>query len=292
MIAQPRRRRLPIANRWGEGEMAVLDFGPADRPVDLVFAHANGFNALTYRNLLAPLAGTLRIWAPDLRGHGGTTLPTDTTRRRGWTDHCDDLIALLETLDGPPVVLGGHSMGGTGVLLAAAERRDRVSRLVLADPVIWSRPAALAFRAPLIGRFGEAIPIVKAARRRRARFDSREQALAAYRGRGAFRHWPEAVLADYLSDGLTPEGDGFVLTCPPEWEASNYAAQAHDPWRALRRFGGPVHILKAARASTCHVPEKPRGLSHVTVETVPDSTHFLPMLRPDVVRDALFDAAV
>lgn len=292
MIAQPRRLRLPVANRWGRGEMAVLDFGPADRPVDLVFVHANGFNALTYRALLAPLAGTLRVWAPDLRGHGGTTLPTELAGRRGWSDHRDDLIALLEALDGPPVVLAGHSMGGTSALLAAAERRERVSRLVLVDPVIWSRPAVLAFRLPLAGRIGGAIPLVKAAHRRRARFDSREQAMAAYRGRGAFRDWPDAMLADYLTDGLVADGDGFALACPPEWEASNYAAQAHDPWRALRRFDGPVHILKAARSSTCHPRERPRGLANVTVETVPDSTHFLPMLRPDVVRDALFDAAV
>ena len=52
--------------------MSLLDFGDPKRPVDLVFVHANGFNALTYRTLLAPLSGSLRIWAPDLRGHGGS----------------------------------------------------------------------------------------------------------------------------------------------------------------------------------------------------------------------------
>ena len=86
-LSPPRRLSLPVSNRWGDGPMSVLDFGDAKRPVDLVFVHANGFNAMTYRTLLAPLSGSLRIWAPDLRGHGLTRLPTGTAGRRHWHDH-------------------------------------------------------------------------------------------------------------------------------------------------------------------------------------------------------------
>ena len=291
-LSPPRRLSLPVSNRWGAGEMNVLDFGDPKRPVDLLFVHANGFNAMTYRTLLAPLSGTLRIWAPDLRGHGLTTLPADPKGRRGWADHRDDLIALLDSLDGPPMVLAGHSMGGTSALLAAAERPDRVSKVVLFDPVIWRRWAVMAFHLPLLDRMASRIPLVKSALRRRAVFESREQAMAAYTGRGAFRGWPEIMLADYLADGLVETEDGLTLACPPEWEASNYAAQSHDPWRALKRLDRPVHILKGEAGSTSHVPERPRGLPHVTVETVAGGTHFFPMLKADVARDALFDAAV
>ena len=272
--------------------MSVLDFGDPKRPVDLVFVHANGFNAMTYRTLLAPLSGSLRIWAPDLRGHGLTRLPTGTAGRRHWHDHRDDLVALLDALNGPPVVLAGHSMGGTSALLAAAERPERVAGLVLFDPVIWSRLAVAAFQLPLLDRLASRIPLVKNALRRRAVFDSREQALTAYSGRGAFKSWPEMMLADYLTDGLVETADGFALACDPAWEASNYAAQSHDPWRALKRLDRPVRILKGETGSTCHVAEHPRGLPHVTVETVPGGTHFFPMLKADVARDALFDAAV
>ena len=291
-LSPPRRLSLPVDNRWGAGTLSVLDFGDAKRPVDLVFVHANGFNAMTYRSLLAPLSGSLRIWAPDLRGHGLTRLPADPKGRRGWTDHRDDLVSLLEAMDGPPVVLAGHSMGGTSALLAAAERPGAVSRLVLLDPVIWRRWTVLAFQLPLLDRIASHIPLVKSARRRRAVFDSREQAMAAYAGRGAFRGWPEVMLADYLVDGLVETADGLTLACPPEWEASNYAAQSHDPWRALKRLDRPVTLLKAEAGSTCHVPARPRGLPHVAVETVHGGTHFFPMLKADVARDALFDASV
>ena len=292
LLSPPRRLMRPIDNRWGQGEMAVLEFGDPKRPVDLIFAHANGFNAVTYRTLLAPLSASFRIWAPDLRGHGQSRLPVGAKGRRGWIDHRDDLIALLDGMDGPPVVMAGHSMGGVSSLLAAAERPGRVSRLVLLDPVIWSRAAVLAFGLPLLDRLPSRIPLVKNALKRRATFDSREAAMKAYRGRGAFKGWSDLQLADYLTDGLTPSGDDMVLTCAPATEAANYAAQAHDPWRALKRYPGPIRILKGAAQSTCHVPVAPRGLPHVTVQPVEDGNHFFPMLKPDIARDALFDAVV
>ncbi|WP_428151468.1 alpha/beta fold hydrolase [Brevundimonas sp.] len=291
-LSPPRRMTVPIDNRWGAGDMSVLDFGDPKRPVDLIFCHANGFNAQTYRSILAPLASSLRILAPDLRGHGATTLPTHRQGRKGWQDHRDDLVSLLETLDGPPVVLAGHSMGATSAILAAAERPAQVSQVVALDPVIWKRWMVAALQLPLIGRLPGHIPLVKGALRRRARFDSREQALAAYRGRGAFKGWSDIMVVDYLGAGLTGDGDGFVLTCPPEWEASNYSVQGHDPWKAMRDSGRPVRILKAGIHSTCAVEAAPRGLPLVTVETVEGGTHFFPMLRPDIARDALFDAAV
>ena len=40
------------------------------------------------------------------------------------------------------------------------------------------------------------------------------------------------------------------------------------------------------------LPDRPRGLPHVAVETVEGGDHFFPMLKADVARDALFDAAV
>ena len=289
MLTPPRRLTVPVSNRWGAGEMAVLDFGDAKRPVDLVFVHANGFNAATYRSLLAPLSSSLRILAPDLRGHGLTRLPTDAVARRGWGDHRDDLVALLDSLDGPPVALAGHSMGGTSALLAAAERPGKVSRMVLFDPVVLSRPMTLALGLPGLRHLARRMPLVKGALKRRARFDTRKQALDAYRGRGAFKGWPDMMLADYVSEGFVEDPDGVVLTCAPEWEASNYAAQGHDPWRALKAVGRPVQVLKAERGSTCHLSG---DLPGVTVETVPGGTHFFPMLKPEVARDALFDAAV
>jgi pimeloyl-ACP methyl ester carboxylesterase len=139
------------------------------------------------------------------------------------------------------------------------------------------------------------MPIAQGAMRRRNTFDSREAAFNAYKGRGAFKTWPDAVVADYVAGGFVDLPDGKVaLACAPEWEASSFAAQGHNPWAALRRVKAPVRILKAEKGSTCRgsVGELKRRKKDLRIETVPGSTHFLPMERPDLVREALMDAAV
>lgn len=289
LLMPPRRMMVPIRNRWGAGEMAVMDFGDPKRPVDLLFVHGNGLNAATYRSLLAPLSSSLRIMAPDLRGHGLSRLPTQVQGRRGWGDYRDDLITLLESLEGPPIALAGHSMGATSALLAAAARPARVSRLVMLDPVILSRPMTVALGLPVLRHMARGTPLARAALRRRDRFDDRKQALDAYRGRGAFKGWPDMMLADYVSEGLLDADGGVSLACTPAWEASNFASQGHDPWSALKRIQRPVTVLKAEHGSTCSLSQDRPG---VTVRTIPGGNHFFPMLKPDVARDALFDAAV
>lgn len=285
-----KRLHLPIGHGGDPGTMQVLEFGPTDRPVDLVFVHANGFNARTYASLLGPLADSFRIWAPDLRGHGGTTLSAIPQGRRSWKDHAADIGALLAQIGGPAPVVAGHSMGGTASLLMAATVPDRVRSLLLMEPVIWERRQTMVFQLPFSHRLAERAPLAINARKRRDQFDSREQAFAAYLNRGAFKGWPDVMLRDYLADGLVEEGDGFRLACRPDWEASNYTTHAHDPWRAMARYGGPIHFLKGETGSTCHVPQRPQGLPNVTVEIVPATNHFLPMQAPAAVQRAILAA--
>lgn len=286
-----RRRFLPIASPYGDGEMAVLDFGDPSRPVDLVFVHANGFNAHTYRSLLTPLAGDLRIWALDLRGHGRSRLPLPDRRLKGWDVHARDILSLLERIDGPPVAVAGHSMGAVSSLLAAGREGSRIKNLMLFDPVIWSRTAMTLFSLPGASRLSERSPLARGALRRRSRFDSREQAFQSYRGRGAFRGWPDDMVMDYLADGLVEDQTGaLVLACSPAWEAANYAAQAHNPYAAIRRYGGPVRVLKGERNSTCSLPVGQRG--RLMVEAVEGGTHFFPMIQRDLARDTLLAACL
>ena len=277
------------------GTMAGLEFGPADRPIDIVFLNANGFNAMTYRSILAPLKG-LRILAVDQRGHGHTNLPLRERPRPSWNDLRDDLLALLDVLGGPPPVLAGHSMGGTASLLAAAKQPGVAKTLVLLDPVVTPRAAWWAAQLPWAASAAlKGFPLAKAAMRRRDRFPDRETAFVGYHGRGAFKTWPDEMLRDYLEDGLIPTGEGDLrLACPPTWEASNYAAQGHDSWGALRRIAIPTRILRAERHSTCSLTEASPLLSrkpNFSLSTIPGTGHFIAMERPDLVREALLAAA-
>lgn len=278
---EPRARRVSLPSRGGE--MSVLDFGAPDRPVDIVFSHANGFNARTYRTILAPLASELRILAVDMRGHGASALPTVIEGRDGWHEFREDLRALIAAETDRPVVLAGHSMGGTASLLTAAAEPDRVKALALFDPVIFtpSQPATEMTDNPL----------ADGAQRRRAVFPSKAAVREAYTGRGAFRSWRPEQLADYVEAGFreTPEGE-VTLACTPAWEASNFRTHHYDPWAAFRATRCPIRILRAEQGSTARLDEGEAELlatGRVEIEVIPGTSHFLPMERPDLVRQLL-----
>lgn len=281
---EPRARRIDLPTRGGA--MAVLDFGPPDRPADVVFSHANGFNARTYRTILAPLAARLRVLALDLRGHGGSTLPAVVEDHGGWNQYRDDLLALLAAETEGPVVLAGHSMGATTCLLAAAVEPARVRALALFDPVLFDHARAA------LEQSGDN-PLAQGADRRRAVFPDKAAAIAAYTGRGAFRSWSAEQLADYVEGGFRETADGEVtLCCAPAWEASNFRIHGYDAWAAFRAVRRPVRLLRAETGSTARIDDNLDELAanpQLTIETVPGTTHFLPMERPDIVRAMIGD---
>ena len=277
--------------------MAGIGLGP-DAPPDIVFLHATGFNARTYRAMLAPLGDRFSVWALDARGHGRTTLPAKLWGYTSWRRHRDDLIALLETHTTKPVTLAGHSMGGTVSLLTAGRRPDLVAGLALLDPVIMPAAMYAVFElpfGPLIQRHALALP--RGALKRRARFESREAALAAFTGRGVFKTFPKDAVEDYVADGLVEDAKhgGFTLACTPAYEAATYCAQRHDPWGALRRVRAPLVLLRAEHRSTVF-PAAAHRLAALKPEariaTVEGASHMLPLERPDRARAAIESAAL
>lgn len=94
----------------------------------------------SYRELVRPLVDAgYRVAVTDLRAHGDS----DTGFREfGDIATARDLIALLEELGGPAVLLG-NSMGAAAAAWAAAERPDLVAGLVFYGPLL---------RDPAMGR--------------------------------------------------------------------------------------------------------------------------------------------
>ena len=278
------------------GRMAGIAFGAEKPTPDIVFLHATGFNAHTYRALLEPLGERFSVLALDARGHGLTTLPARMWGYTSWRRHRDDLIAVLEHFTAP-VTLAGHSMGATVSLLTAGKRTDMVAGLALIEPVILNAAGYASFQlpgAPLWMRMS--MPLARGAAARRARFESREAAVAALTGRGVFKAFPEEVIADYVADGLIEDGKGgFKLACAPKYEAATYCAQRHDPWEALRRVTDPMVLLRAEHNSTISEAAMHRVAAikpDARVATVEGAGHMLPMERPDRARAAIETATL
>ena len=111
----------------------------------------------TFRHVVPALCEAgFQVAAMDLRGHGDSDASF-----AAYDDAAaaSDLVALIEALGGPAVVVG-NSMGAAAAVLAAAERPDLVAGLALVGPFVrnppgssWSRPL---FRFMLLRPWGPA----------------------------------------------------------------------------------------------------------------------------------------
>lgn len=107
---------------------------------------------------LAPtlLEAGYRFAAMDLRGHGESAATFDT-----YDDVAagEDLLALIERLGGPAVIIG-NSMGAGAAAWAAAQDPQAVAGLVLIGPFVRNAPTgflkALLFRLALLRPWGAA----------------------------------------------------------------------------------------------------------------------------------------
>lgn len=279
-----------------DGRISFLEWNSRPGAPVLLFAHANGFNAFTYRSILAPLAEVFRIIAFDMRGHGMTTLATEPRQIRGWKIYRDDLLNVLAELRDADVVLAGHSLGASASLMAAAEKPLNVKAVVLAEPVLPTPATAFrAWAARTLGREEQMLPRVGPARRRRRDFASREQAVASFRGRGAFKTWPDdQVLADYIEGGTITDGQDVRLACVPEWEAANFSFFPFGLSSLAGKVTRPLTVLQAEHHSSAEKSElqtMQKAKSDTRVLCVGGTTHFLPMERPEVLREEIVATA-
>jgi pimeloyl-ACP methyl ester carboxylesterase len=150
-----------------DGYILAWAFGRHDGPVNVVFCHANGFNARTYRTILAPLGEAMRVRliCEDMAAQHSLQ---SSMGGHDWLDLRNDVVALLQSENMTNVVLSGHSLGASICLLTALAVPERVHSLVLFEPVLLSHDEP--HRTPLEI---EPLQLAKAALKRRRIFATR-----------------------------------------------------------------------------------------------------------------------
>jgi 4,5:9,10-diseco-3-hydroxy-5,9,17-trioxoandrosta-1(10),2-diene-4-oate hydrolase len=114
--------------------------------------HALGESALDWQWVLPDLAGTHRVYAPDLPGFGGSAKPA--------VDYSPAFFerfagAFLDALEVEHATVVGNSLGGLIALRLALSEPARVSALGLVDSVGLGRSISYAMRAPTLPGYGE-----------------------------------------------------------------------------------------------------------------------------------------
>lgn len=270
-------------------DFSVLHREPSgERDVAIHFAHATGFNAATYRGFADRLDPSLELYLMDARGHGMSEAPADPRKLRSWRPYRDDLERFVESLE-QPVVLAGHSMGGTVSMALAAARLELVQGLVLVDPVIMPpRRIPIAAVTRTLGVSDRLLPIAQMASSRRREFASKPEAVENYLGKGAFRTWPRDWIEAYVDGGMVPTEAGTVrLSCDPAWESKTFASATVSPYRLLRKVRCPITLIACADREPPFTYESRDAFMRTKPDTrlrlLEDATHFIPMEHPDIV---------
>ncbi len=146
-------------SRWVDldGPVHYLDFGgPASGPT-VVCVHGLAGSAVNWSAIAPLLAGTCRMLAVDLPGHG---LTRSQRRGTGVPAMHALLHRFIETVPMGRVILCGNSMGGMISLLEASAAPAAVAGVVLIDPVLplvpaipdhFVTPMLAAYAAPVLG---------------------------------------------------------------------------------------------------------------------------------------------
>ena len=251
----------------------------------LVFSHANGFPAPTYRRMFGLLEATFHISAIAALGMDPRNPPTE-----GWPNLARQVIEHVERSATHPVIGVGHLLGGYLTFMAAAARPDLFRAIILLDaPIIGAIKGRLQGATKRFGSVDRVTP-AGASRARRAEWASLAQAERHFRARKLFRAFSPEVLRDYVRYGLIDDGPRLRLMIDPAIEYQIfYRTVPHDLHRRLPKLRVPAGFIGGADSEVV----RRVGLSTMrragfAFRRVPGG-HLFPLEHPGAAADAILE---
>lgn len=283
--------------------MKSFDLGGNGQP--LHFLHANGYPPDCYKPLLELLKTEYHVFGMHLRPLWGDAKPEEI---QSWHPFSEDLLHFLasaivgfdtsdknarSTQPTKQVIGVGHSIGAIVTLRAALKEPERFKALILLDPVLFTPHRLILWNLVRAMGLGErAHPVIAGAKTRRRTFDDLETVFRRYRDRGIFRYMSDEYLRIYIQGIARKAKNRYKLVYSPEWEAHIYltSLQDFDIWRDLSKLEVPTLFIRGAETDTflegaARLVKKKQP--KVKVEVLPQSTHLLPLERPQEVFDIM-----
>ncbi len=268
--------------------VAVHELGGSGRP--LLLSHATGFHGYCYLPIADELSDTFTSYALDYRGHGDTARPDDWQVQ--WERYGDDALAAARAVAPDGGLIGfGHSMGGAGLLMAARRDPGLFELIVAFEPIVFP-PREVD---PHDGTENNGTLLSRGARKRRASFDSFDQAIANYSSKPPMMAFDPDVLRLYVGHGFRPAPEGIRLKCDPEHEARTFdTGGAHTTWAELPDIDTRVVVIAG------QVDEfGPAAIAEEIADHLPNATyvendswnHFAPFIDPGAMATLIRDAA-
>jgi esterase len=213
----------------------------------MLIVHGLSFTSYDWIGPASSLAADRQVAAMDMRGFGDSDWPGDYSLAA----HASDIVAVLDHLGWPTVILIGHSMGGRHAAVAAAHYPDRFTALILLDYTPENAPEGAARVAKQVAstpdsfasvddamRWSGVDPSSAAGQRQRARWD-------AY---------------------LKPVSGGYAIKRDPyfrdQFRRQIETGEKHklglDMWQVLAAIKCPTLIMRGARSDMFVPAAEPR----------------------------------
>jgi pimeloyl-ACP methyl ester carboxylesterase len=245
----------------------------------IVFSHANGFPAGTYRVIFdAWRSAGFEVHAIEKFGHDPRFPVTSN-----WPNLRDQLIHFIDREVTGPAFLVGHSLGGYLSLMAAARRPDLARGLVLLDSPVLSGWKARAVQVAKAAGIGERFSPGHVSKRRRQHWPSADAAFEHFAAKPAFARWAPGVLRDYIACGIERDGAHHRLSFDRAVETTIYNKLPHQLGRMLQAY--PLQCPMAFVRGTESTEIRQVGLAATTrlaqgrVSSIPGS-HLFPFEHP------------
>jgi lipase len=260
--------------------LAVWQWPGSGPPI--LFTHATGFHGRLWDQIIGQLPGRT-CFAIDLRGHGRSD---KNLQSYDWRRFGEDTALVARELGLRGALGVGHSLGGHAMALAAAIEPEAFASLLLIDPVIQSPD-----------RYNNSPTNVDFVARRRVRWKSVDEMVQRFSARPPFSTWKPEILHDYCEYGLLPDGDEFVLACPPEIEASIYPLSNHpdaDISNELVTIQQPTIVMRSGTlmskekfdlSTSATDPALASRMPNAQDVYLEEASHFIPMEYPSLIVD-------
>ena len=287
--------RSSLTNNSGE-EFSYISTRPIEKGIPtFIFFHATGFNGQTYWQLINGLnekfGGTINFISIDQRGHGLTKAETGPEEFKDWSFYIKDAVEITDKIEGP-LYCAGHSMGAIVAAKLSSLKQSKVKKLIMLEPVLYSPYECFRISFMLMLGLRRKAGLVEQAANRRAKFNSREEMVDSYFGRGVFSTWDRSLIEDYVEGGTRDINEEQVeLSCAPSWESRTFMASDMDSWSYLKKLNIPSYILCGDILSTFSSRAR-KAINRLKgdwrVEVFPKASHSLPMEQIDTLIDRIY----
>lgn len=249
----------------------------------LHFAHANGFPAGSYRQLLTALGAHYQVLAIEKLGHDPRYPVNDN-----WRNPVRELRDYLRAHANGPVIGVGHSFGGVVTFRCAHQYPELFRAVIMLDPPMVNGVGAGMFMfAKALGLVDRITPAGQS-KGRRETWPSRAEAGQQLRPKALFRGFDEACFQDYLAAGLEEADGGVRLAFRNEVELAVFRNGPHDSWRYRTPLRVPGALVTATQGSVIAAPVVQRLVpQHHLLYRRAKGSHMFPLEHPLVTAELI-----